>query len=206
MSEPTDERSGVEILKEGSDGLRAPLLEEFASPTTHITDAGYQILKFHGSYQQDDRDLRLAGGHRDGLLDRHADEAAPLGPAAVVVADALIAEELVEDEPGMAAPLADPAVGDDVLVGGDALRLVQRGQLVAALERAVLADRLGPRDGRGARRTARRRPAPASRSACRPWSPTRSTSRRSSGRAGSRAARGERTRNARIARRSGSTR
>ena len=58
MSESTDERSGVEILKEQSDGLRAPLLEEFASPTTHITDAGYQILKFHGSYQQDDRDLR----------------------------------------------------------------------------------------------------------------------------------------------------
>ena len=58
MSESTDERSGVEILKEQSEGLRAPLLEEFASPTTHITDAGYQILKFHGSYQQDDRDLR----------------------------------------------------------------------------------------------------------------------------------------------------
>jgi len=58
MSEPTDERSGVEILKEQSQGLRAPLLEEFAAPTTHITDAGYQILKFHGSYQQDDRDLR----------------------------------------------------------------------------------------------------------------------------------------------------
>lgn len=58
MSEPTDERSGVEILKEQSHGLRVPLLEEFASPTTHITDAGYQILKFHGSYQQDDRDLR----------------------------------------------------------------------------------------------------------------------------------------------------
>ena len=58
MSEPTDERSGVEILKEHSDALRVPLLEEFAAPTTHITDAGYQILKFHGSYQQDDRDLR----------------------------------------------------------------------------------------------------------------------------------------------------
>jgi sulfite reductase (ferredoxin) len=58
MSEAIDERSAVEILKEESRGLRAPLLEEFASPTTHITDAGYQILKFHGSYQQDDRDLR----------------------------------------------------------------------------------------------------------------------------------------------------
>jgi sulfite reductase (ferredoxin) len=58
MSEPADERSSVEVLKEQSDSLRAPLIDEFAAPTTHITDAGYQILKFHGSYQQDDRDLR----------------------------------------------------------------------------------------------------------------------------------------------------
>jgi sulfite reductase (ferredoxin) len=58
MSESTDEPSGVEIFKQQSGGLRAPLVDEFASPTTHITDAGYQILKFHGSYQQDDRDLR----------------------------------------------------------------------------------------------------------------------------------------------------
>jgi sulfite reductase (ferredoxin) len=58
MSESTAERSGVEILKEQSHGLRGSLAEEFASPTTHITDAGYQLLKFHGSYQQDDRDVR----------------------------------------------------------------------------------------------------------------------------------------------------
>jgi sulfite reductase (ferredoxin) len=58
MSQPTDERSGVEILKEASRALRGSLFEEFASPTTFITDAGYQLLKFHGSYQQDDRDLR----------------------------------------------------------------------------------------------------------------------------------------------------
>ena len=63
MSEPPHGPSGVEILKEQSDALRVPLLEEFAASTTHITDAGYQILKFHGSYQQDDRDLRdLLGG------------------------------------------------------------------------------------------------------------------------------------------------
>jgi sulfite reductase (ferredoxin) len=58
MTDPAPQLSGVETLKVQSDGLRAPLIEEFASDTTHITDAGYQILKFHGSYQQDDRDLR----------------------------------------------------------------------------------------------------------------------------------------------------
>lgn len=51
-------RTGVEILKEQSRALRGTLAEEFASPTTFITDAGYQLLKFHGSYQQDDRDRR----------------------------------------------------------------------------------------------------------------------------------------------------
>jgi sulfite reductase (ferredoxin) len=54
----TPQSSGVEALKDGSDFLRAPLVEEFAAGGTHITDAGYQILKFHGSYQQDDRDQR----------------------------------------------------------------------------------------------------------------------------------------------------
>ena len=58
-----------------------------------------------------------SGGDGDRLLDRHADHAAPLGPAAVVVADALVAEQLVQHEPRVAAALADPAVGDDVLVG-----------------------------------------------------------------------------------------
>src|SRR5882672_5078204 len=80
------------------------------------------------------------GTHGDRLLDRDADEAAVLGPAAVVVADPLVAEQLVEDEPGVGAALADPAVGDDVLVRRDPLGLVQVGELVAALERAVLAD------------------------------------------------------------------
>ena len=48
----------VEILKAASRQLRGSLAEEFASPSIFISDAGYQLLKFHGSYQQDDRDLR----------------------------------------------------------------------------------------------------------------------------------------------------
>ena len=51
--------SGVERLKAESNYLRDPLVAEFAAGGTHITDDGYQILKFHGSYQQDDRDHRL---------------------------------------------------------------------------------------------------------------------------------------------------
>jgi sulfite reductase (ferredoxin) len=56
--ESTTAVSGVEILKASSNYLRDPLVAEFAAGGTHITDDGYQILKFHGSYQQDDRDQR----------------------------------------------------------------------------------------------------------------------------------------------------
>ena len=49
----------------------------------------------------------------------------PTRSRAVVVADALVAEQLVEHEPRVARALADPAVGDDVLVGRDALGLVE---------------------------------------------------------------------------------
>jgi sulfite reductase (ferredoxin) len=50
--------TGVEIIKAASDYLRGTLAEEFADPQIFISDAAYQLLKFHGSYQQDDRDLR----------------------------------------------------------------------------------------------------------------------------------------------------
>ncbi|HEY3523767.1 MAG TPA: NADPH-dependent assimilatory sulfite reductase hemoprotein subunit [Candidatus Limnocylindrales bacterium] len=55
---PPAQLSAVESVKADSDFLRGALAEELASPSTHITEAGYQLLKFHGSYQQDDRDLR----------------------------------------------------------------------------------------------------------------------------------------------------
>src|SRR3954453_988989 len=64
MVEPVEEETegkgpnGVEILKAASDYLRGSLAEEFADPQVFISDAAYQLLKFHGSYQQDDRDLR----------------------------------------------------------------------------------------------------------------------------------------------------
>lgn len=50
--------TGVEKLKVESVGLRGSLGEELALPTSHLTEEAKQILKFHGSYQQDDRDSR----------------------------------------------------------------------------------------------------------------------------------------------------
>lgn len=50
--------SKVEILKRASDYLRGPLGEQLAAPGPAINEDAATILKFHGSYQQDDRDRR----------------------------------------------------------------------------------------------------------------------------------------------------
>ena len=57
-------RSKVEIIKEESDFLRHPLMEQLVTPATHIDEASMQLMKFHGSYQQDNRDMRKFGAVR----------------------------------------------------------------------------------------------------------------------------------------------
>lgn len=52
------EKSRVEVIKENSNGLRGSIAEELGKETDHFSHEDYQILKFHGIYQQDDRDLR----------------------------------------------------------------------------------------------------------------------------------------------------
>src|SRR5581483_3897158 len=58
MSDEPAGPSAVEGIKEASRYLRGPLDVGFVAGGTHISDEAYQILKFHGSYQQDDRDQR----------------------------------------------------------------------------------------------------------------------------------------------------
>lgn len=52
--------SKVEYVKIASDRLRGPVATELHNGADHFGEEGYQILKFHGIYQQDDRDLRKA--------------------------------------------------------------------------------------------------------------------------------------------------
>ncbi|HKV50596.1 MAG TPA: NADPH-dependent assimilatory sulfite reductase hemoprotein subunit [Gemmatimonadaceae bacterium] len=52
--------SAVESIKVASDGLRGTLAAEVAGGGTHFSDTGRQLLKFHGAYEQDDRDERRA--------------------------------------------------------------------------------------------------------------------------------------------------
>jgi len=50
----------VETFKDDSNFLRGSLVESFANPLTGaIAEADTQLIKFHGAYQQDDRDQRL---------------------------------------------------------------------------------------------------------------------------------------------------
>ena len=55
---PETKRSKVEHIKEASQLLREPLATELQQETSHFSEAAIQILKFHGVYQQDDRDAR----------------------------------------------------------------------------------------------------------------------------------------------------
>ena len=48
--------SGVEHLKAASIGLRGALVQELAAGGSQVSEDGYNLLKFHGSYEQFDRD------------------------------------------------------------------------------------------------------------------------------------------------------
>ncbi|OCA92304.1 sulfite reductase subunit beta [Bacillus wudalianchiensis] len=59
LKAPEGPPSDVERIKEESDYLRGTLVETLADPiTAGIPDDDNRLMKFHGSYLQDDRDLR----------------------------------------------------------------------------------------------------------------------------------------------------
>ncbi|OGW81333.1 MAG: sulfite reductase subunit beta [Omnitrophica bacterium GWA2_52_8] len=58
MNEPSPKPSKVEMIKESSRFLRGTLADSLAQETTHFSADETQLLKHHGSYQQDNRDSR----------------------------------------------------------------------------------------------------------------------------------------------------
>ncbi|GKT11208.1 MAG: sulfite reductase (NADPH) hemoprotein beta-component [Thiomicrorhabdus sp.] len=61
LNQLADNDSDIEILKDNSNFLRGSLVEGFADPLTGaIHEDDIQMIKYHGSYQQDDRDVRNA--------------------------------------------------------------------------------------------------------------------------------------------------
>lgn len=63
--DPAVKRSAVEIIKENSQYLRGGLAAELARDSEKFSDQDKQLIKFHGSYQQDNRDARKER-HREG--------------------------------------------------------------------------------------------------------------------------------------------
>jgi sulfite reductase (ferredoxin) len=61
-AEPATEpkRSAVELVKENSRALRGTIAKELAGAGEKLGEADKNLLKFHGSYQQEDRDARKA--------------------------------------------------------------------------------------------------------------------------------------------------
>lgn len=51
-------RSAVEGVKENSNYLRGTIAEELARDSDHFSEQDKQLIKFHGSYQQENRDAR----------------------------------------------------------------------------------------------------------------------------------------------------
>lgn len=58
MPKSSDKPSKVEKIKEESRHLRGPVDEELTNEEPKFSKQSYEILKFHGTYQQDDRDRR----------------------------------------------------------------------------------------------------------------------------------------------------
>jgi sulfite reductase (ferredoxin) len=54
----TPKLSQVEAIKEASHQLRGTVAEELAGRADHLSEAAKNLIKFHGSYQQEDRDAR----------------------------------------------------------------------------------------------------------------------------------------------------
>ncbi len=64
-SKQQTEESKVEVAKRDGRQLRGTIAETLASEATHFGHDDLQLLKFHGTYQQDDRDARKARGEEE---------------------------------------------------------------------------------------------------------------------------------------------
>ncbi|MGH7576879.1 MAG: NADPH-dependent assimilatory sulfite reductase hemoprotein subunit, partial [Longimicrobiales bacterium] len=90
------ELSKVEHIKEASRGLRGPLADELHNDSSHLSEDAKQILKFHGSYQQDDRDARR-GRKKAGLEPAYSFMIRSRVPGGVLTPEQYLAHDDVAD-------------------------------------------------------------------------------------------------------------
>ena len=66
-TEAEPQESEMEVIKRESNFLKNDIAEEMADGTDHVGKANAQLLKFHGTYQQDNRDARaISKGGKSG--------------------------------------------------------------------------------------------------------------------------------------------
>jgi sulfite reductase (ferredoxin) len=82
--------SKLEALKAGSGHLREPLATELLNDLPNFSENAVQIMKFHGSYQQDNRDNRQKGKDKDwGMMLRLRSPAGRVPASLYLAVDAL---------------------------------------------------------------------------------------------------------------------
>jgi sulfite reductase (ferredoxin) len=89
--------SGVERLKEASQFLRGRLAEELAEGGSQVTEDGYNLLKFHGSYEQFDRDT-ATGLKQKGLEKEYSFMVRVRMPGGVLTAAQYLALDALADD------------------------------------------------------------------------------------------------------------
>ena len=86
----TGKPSAVELVKGASSQLRGTIAEALTATATHFSDADAQLLKFHGTYQQYDRD-NATERKRQGLEKAHQFMVRAAIPAGVLNAEQYLA-------------------------------------------------------------------------------------------------------------------
>ncbi|KAB2854716.1 MAG: hypothetical protein F9K46_16555, partial [Anaerolineae bacterium] len=85
-----------EIIKAESRGLYGTIAEELANSERYFSDDAEKILKFHGMYQQEDRDARK----RDRTADHHQFMIRSKMPGGQLTATQYLAHDAIADEFG----------------------------------------------------------------------------------------------------------
>ncbi len=88
--------SKVEGIKRSSRHLRGTIAETLASDATHFGDEDAGLLKFHGTYQQDDRDVRHER-RKQGLEEAYSFMIRCAIPGGIVTADQYLAMDDLAD-------------------------------------------------------------------------------------------------------------
>ena len=89
--------SKAEVTKKNSRHLRGTVAETLAGDAAHFSEADKGLLKFHGTYQQDDRDLRHEN-RKKGLEEAYQFMVRCAIPAGVVTADQYLGIDALSDQ------------------------------------------------------------------------------------------------------------